>query len=821
MGAKRVEPETLRQYRLVSDPAVHPAGHMAAYLVKEIHPVNNEYRTYIRGVSLDGDSDTLLTEGDKDSAPQWSPDGSRLGFMRDAGDGRQVWAVSPSGKEPVQLTHAKRGVLSFSWSPDSRMIAYTAKVSNDNHIESLPPEQAKSLENSLGRAYERTIPKAEGAGWWDGLYSHLFLLYTGSGKVVRLTSGKYNAAQPAWSPNGRELAFLTKIVDEEVQDPDLLPFNDLYTMDLTDMRVRKRSSSTLNISQFTYSSDGSAFALIGDDRTYGSGTHNRLYALPAEGGTPEAFHAETEMQLGNFVLNDVKSGMAAPGPLYLNGGTDLYALGTSQGGVHLYRFVRNEAPVALTAGELDIHQISAAADGPYVVAAAMDKSGPAELIRVDTRTGEVFELTNMNKTLMGKLHVILPEPVAADTADGYKIHGWVMKPQKLAEGQKVPLILVIHGGPHAMYAPAYSHELQVLAAEGYAVLFANPRGSFGYGQDFAKACRGDFGNGDYQDLMDIVDAAVANYSFIDENRLGVMGGSYGGLMTNWIAGHTTRFRAAVSQRGISNWLSFYGLSDIGITYTEGIAGGNPWDHAELLWSRSPLAYVNQVRIPMLIMHGEQDLRCPVGQSDEWYTALKRLGNPARLLRYPGSGHMFLKLGKPSYRVQALQEVNSWFKQYLTGGDEMKQRMQLPLPLALLLENVRSSGMPEQTVIDSLRTKDFSAVQSLLAEPGMDTRERAQLAEDMHVDWKQAVREGYEFGFLHTNGLKKLLRFRFRLIENEDYVQEGASLKGLELTREQAETLHTLIYRQWNVVEEGPAAGEDSRNYTLQSKSELV
>lgn len=668
MGTRPIEPEVLLQYRWISDPTVHPTTSAVAYMVKEIDPLKNEYRTHIRLVSIDGKEDIQLTEGDKDSSPLWSPDGSQLAFLRINKDGKQVWTVSADGKVIAQLTYAKRGVGSFIWSPDGTLVVYSAKVSNDVNVESLAPEEVRKREGGSGKVYERTLPKAEGAGWWDGLYSHLFLLYTESGAVTQLTSGNYNASQPAWSPDGQQIAFLAKIISDAVKDPDLIPFNDVYTMNLIDMKMKKRTNSTLNINQFSYAPDGNSFAIIGDDRKYGSGTQNRLLTVSASGGTPEVFPAETDMQIGNYILNDVKSGMAVPGPLFLAGGTEIYSLGTLKGQVHLYRFSKHAVPEAVTKGERDLYQITATAEGTYVVATAMDAHGPADLIRIHTQTGRVLRLTNGNKKLMDNLQVTITEEICVDVPDSYPLQGWIMKPLGLQEGQKVPLALVIHGGPHAMYSPTYSHELQTLVAEGYAVLFANPRGSFGYGQDFAQGCRGDFGGGDYEDLMAMVDAALVRYDYIDHTRLGVIGGSYGGLMTNWIVTQTERFRAAVSQRSISNWLSFYGLSDIGISYTEGIVGGNPWDQPELLWEKSPLAHVKKVDAPMLIMHGEQDLRCPVGQSDEWYTALKRLGKKARLIRYPGSNHSFLKIGKPSYRVEALKEVNSWFNEHLRGGE---------------------------------------------------------------------------------------------------------------------------------------------------------
>ncbi|MCZ1269209.1 S9 family peptidase, partial [Paenibacillus tundrae] len=224
------------------------------------------------------------------------------------------------------------------------------------------------------------------------------------------------------------------------------------------------------------------------------------------------------------------------------------------------------------------------------------------------------------------------------------------------------------GGPHAMYTGIFSHEMQTLAAQGYAVLWVNPRGSMGYGQEFARACRGDFAGGDYRDLLEAVDYALATYDFLDETRLGIGGGSYGGVMTNWIVAHTHRFKAAVTQRCISNWLSLYGTSDIGISYVEGVIGGNPTEHADMLWARSPLAHAHKIETPLLIMHGEQDYRTPIAQAEELYTTLKRYGKTTKLIRYPGSNHTLLKSGKPSLRVDSFEQVNAWFNQYLKDGE---------------------------------------------------------------------------------------------------------------------------------------------------------
>ncbi|MFL6559469.1 MAG: alpha/beta hydrolase family protein, partial [Bacillus sp. (in: firmicutes)] len=253
-----------------------------------------------------------------------------------------------------------------------------------------------------------------------------------------------------------------------------------------------------------------------------------------------------------------------------------------------------------------------------------------------------------------------PEPIEYEGANGRKIHGWLMKPVDFEARKKYPLLLEIHGGPHAMYGNTYMNEFQILAAEGYAVLYVNPRGSHGYGQDFVNAVRGDYGGGDYQDLMLAVDYVLAEFDFIDETRLGVTGGSYGGFMTNWIVGHTNRFKAAVTQRSISNWISFYGVSDIGYYFTEWQIDGDFRD-VHKLWKHSPLAYIDNVETPLLILHSEKDYRCPIEQAEQLYISLKRLGKKTKFVRFPEENHELSRSGKPSLRKSRLDYIVEWFR----------------------------------------------------------------------------------------------------------------------------------------------------------------
>jgi len=658
-----IVPEDLYAYRWISEPAVSVRG-AVAYVHQTIDREKNEYRSHIRTLPLAGGSDAALTDGDKDGAPRWSPDGAMLAFLRIQNGSRQIWTVPAEGGEPKRASNAKRGVGAFAWSPDGKCIAYTSRVHNDPEREAMPLEEDRKLEASIGKAFTRTAPKAEGAGLWDGLHAHLFVLSLEDGTEKRLTFGAFDASQPAWSPDGSCISFLAKVIEDPETDPDLSAVNDIFTIRRDGGEPARRTDASLSISQFCYAPDGKTMALIANDRTYGSGTQNRLYLSMEHGETVPLVSLDSELHVGNFALSEMKAGGGFPGPAYDPSGTCVYALASKHGSVHIYRFAVGREPEAITSRDRDIYHFDVAADGRYMVMASTDPSRPGELYRVHVESGAEERLTQANDEFLSTVNVSLPEAFRFESSDGLSLHGWIMFPADREPGRKLPLILQIHGGPHAMYAHTYSHEFQSLVSQGYAVLFINPRGSFGYGQHFAKACRGDFGGGDVRDVTEAVDAALARYPILDGERLGVAGGSYGGLMTNWIVSHSTRFRAAVTQRCISNWMSFYGMSDIGISYTEGIVGGNPWDDPELLWEKSPIAHVKAVDAPLLIIHGESDLRCPIEQADQLYVALKRLGKRTKLIRYPGSNHFLLKSGKPSYRVDVLKQTNAWFDQYL-------------------------------------------------------------------------------------------------------------------------------------------------------------
>lgn len=670
MSSKRkVASEDLYRYTWVLDPAICPNSSTVAYVERSIDRERDEYRSCIRSVPLNGGESRTLTHGPKDEQPAWSNDGSLLLFVRASSQGRQVWSIPSQGGEARQLTFAAGGISGYALSPDGNYLVYTAKTKAEAEDGQQDKDKAGSRPEGTWRVIQRTKPKAEGAGLWDGAYTHLYMAELASGEVRTLAGGRLNISQPVWSPDSRRLLVLAKSCQDDGTDQDMHPFNDIYTLAVGDepAELKKLTGSDLLIRSAEYGPDGSWIVFLGNDRRFHSATQDRLFRISSSGGAPVDLTGSFDGQPGHFALNETLPAYSGRSPLAGRGGC--FTTVTEQGCVHVYRFGSDGTAQRCTWGERHVYQYALSLDGRYLVAAAATPYHPGELYRIDLQSKEEFRLTGANDALLQELDFPVPEELWAKTEDGCRLQGWILKP-KTGDGQapsSLPAVLYIHGGPHAMYSSAYHHEFQLYAAQGYAVVYANPRGSFGYGQEFAKACLGDLGGRDYHDLLDFLDTALELHPELDQSRLGVAGGSYGGFMANWIIGHTRRFRAAFTHRSISNWLSFYGTSDIGIEYTEAEIGANPWDDAAKLWERSPLAYLKAVEAPLLILHGEQDMRCPIGQAEELYVGLKRLGKVAELVRFPASNHSMLKSGKPSFRRESWDRGIAWFGRFLQEG----------------------------------------------------------------------------------------------------------------------------------------------------------
>ncbi|MEC0123573.1 S9 family peptidase [Paenibacillus pabuli] len=657
--------EDLYQITWVNDPTPSPEGGQVIYVSRKTNEARDGYSSHLRLLDLENQKDRPFTSGDKDHAPAWSPDGTQLAFLREHEGKTQVWLIAADGGEAQQISHLKYGVSSLLWSPDGLTLLVKSSVDmSKNDEEETEDTDKKPLQEMV---VDRIRMKSDSGGLWNGRRTHLFRVPTKGGEAIPVTTGHYDVGDYAWSPDGESIVWIAQLPEEGEEHNDYTLTNHVYRAKADGSDVQQLTPEGYSFGRLTYAPDGQSLALLASDRSYGNATLVKLYTLPISGGKPTCLSKEWDVQMNHSLVGDMRSHLTNTGPVFSRDGSSILCLATIEGSVRIARFARDgsQAEYILEA-EKEFYQFAELENG-QIVAAAADVLSPGDLF-LYTQPDEVgtkpIQLTHSNPQLVEEIQLSTPETFWFDSSDGLRLQGWMLKPAGMVEGVKVPTILEIHGGPHMMYGFTFMHEFQILAAQGYAVVYINPRGGLGYGQQFVNACRGDYGGGDYRDLMEAVDYTLSRYPFIDESRLGVTGGSYGGFMTNWIVGHTDRFKAAVTQRSISNWLSFYGVSDIGFFFTEDQIGGNAWDDTEKLWKHSPLAYVGNVSTPLLILHGEQDLRCPIEQAEQLYVALKRRRQTTRFVRFPGANHELSRGGHPYLRVRRLEHIAGWFNEHL-------------------------------------------------------------------------------------------------------------------------------------------------------------
>lgn len=394
-----------------------------------------------------------------------------------------------------------------------------------------------------------------------------------------------------------------------------------------------------------------------EGKRHGMNENRWVYSLDPASGELTLIRAE-EYNMYNSVGSDCRYG---GGNGWQSKGGALYHLATREGNGLLYRLSSDgtSTPIVSREGSIDSFSLSEESDEALMI--AMYDNKLQELYAADLTTGEIRQLSRFNADVLKDKYVADYHPISVES-EGYHIGGWVLLPRDFDPSKKYPAILDIHGGPKTAYGPVFYHEMQLWANMGYIVFFCNPKGGDGRDNEFMDI-RGEYGQTDYRNLMDFTDAVIAAYPQIDTARICVTGGSYGGFMTNWIIGHTDRFCCAASQRSISNWISFFGVSDIGYSFAVDQCGGNPFEHQEKLWSLSPLRYAANVKTPTLFIHSDEDYRCPLAEGLQMYTALADFGVPTRLCMFHGENHELSRSGKPKHRVRRLQEITDWFEKY--------------------------------------------------------------------------------------------------------------------------------------------------------------
>lgn len=662
MAEKRIiKAEDLYQLKSVADPQLAVNGIDCVYVETTMLEKENKYAANLYYINVEEKTKPVQWTFGKhrNHSPRWSPDGKKLAFVSDRNGKGQIFVMNKEGGEARQLTNCPNGASNPVWSPDGMRIAFNTTLKKEDALSQESKNEEKKEEKLEPLAVNKMMYKSDATGFWNGSYQQVAVVHLYTEEVELLTTGEHHYQLQSWSPNGNEIALTANLSE----DKEVSFINDVYLLNTESKNLQKLTAGTGSFGNVTWSPNGNYLGMFGHEREYENATHMKLWIYNIAAAELKCMTADSDILVGDYAIGDFQQGVVTPGILWGEDNYSFYFLATDHGNtVVYYSSLEGELYPALLDNQ-HVYGLSTGGKIDRAVVAISKPTNTGELFLLTVTTGDLTQLTNVNEKFFNEAAIADVEPLQFKSTDDWDVHGWLMKPIDYQEGKTYPLIVEIHGGPHMMYANTYFHEFQSLAALGFAVLYINPRGSHGYGQAFVDAVRGDYGGKDYEDIMNAVDYVLENYHFIDENRLGVTGGSYGGFMTNWIVGHTNRFKAAVTQRSITNWISFYGVSDIGYYFTEWQIKSDLND-IKTLWKHSPLAYVDKIETPLLILHSEKDYRCPIEQAEQLFIALKRRKKTTSFIRFPESNHELSRSGKPNLRISRLNYILNWFKDYL-------------------------------------------------------------------------------------------------------------------------------------------------------------
>lgn len=666
--------------------ALSPDGRRVAFVMSNLDQQENARHSAIWLLQLDEQGQATgephqLTSGTKsDSSPVWAPDSRRLLFLSTReGEQNQLWLIDVAGGEARRLTDMLHGVSEAAWSPDGQWIAFTAPtgptdddavLTGQKKLNSDEKKQREDEERTRLRTISRISYRLDGRGLFDR-YNQLFVMPAppdeergiDSASIRRLTAGEYGRAFLRWTPDSQEIGLLCN----RDENRDFSFVQDLWAIERETGAARRISNNTMEIASYAWSPDGRQVLLAGsrDMRIEGS-SNIGLYLLARDGGPEQLLTGDVD----NHAEPGISAGFGLPGPYQPQWSADgqrVYFLVSERGCIHPYRLdIARKETTRLLSDDSVTYCLALLPDEQGLLLTRALPLHPWELYQLPLNAGEAAEatrLTHLHDQQLAEFTLSEPERIYYQGSNSDEVDGWLIRPVGAREGTRYPLALFIHGGPQGAYGVSMYPQFQLFAALGFAVFYCNPHGSTGSGQAFMRQVEGDWGGWDFQDIMRGVDECIAR-GIADPERLVVTGYSYGGYMSMFTIGHTTRFKAAVPMAGVSNLTSFVGTSDLGFWQTYQ-AKGKPWDpeRADYYRERSPLTAAAQVTTPTLFVHPENDLRCPIEQSEQFYMTLKLMGNvPTELVRIPGSWHG--GTAKPSQWRAYWEKTVEWFRKYV-------------------------------------------------------------------------------------------------------------------------------------------------------------
>ncbi len=644
-------PEVVYELTGATDPRLSPDGETIAFQVWSIDREDNAYRGAIWLAAADGSSaPRRFTAGDKrDGSPRWSPDGGRIAFVSSRKDDRpQLFVMPVDGGEPIALTDRKEGVSDPTWSPDGERLLFTSRVQDPTYDE-------EDEKKRPPRRLTRLMFKLDNEGWLADRPQHVFTVAAdGSGEPSQVTDGEFQDSRPRFSPDGSQIAFVSSRHD----DWDIVPADDLFLVSADGGEPARLTSTDGSVLSFSWSPDGERIAYQFYPAVMDDPRHTQIAVLDVATGERRILTEGLDRNCGPYP--EVRE------PVW-SGGVVLFCI-EDQGNVHLYRVPADgSGPPELVIGGDQVLTGFDAVAGTVVHAASTPTALP-EIFAAEQ------QLTQVGAEFGKGRELVAPERFVATSRDGTKVECWIVPPVGRDEGRRYPVILSIHGGPFTQYGNKFFDEFQVFAGAGYAVVYSNPRGSSGYAEAWGRAIRGpsgDIGPGwgtvDQDDVMAAVEEALRRFDYCDPERVGVMGGSYGGYLTSWIVGHTDRFQAAISERAVNSWTSMWGSSDIGWAF-KGEMGSFLFENLDDWIRTSPLTYATDMTTPVLILHSEDDLRCPIEQGEQLFTTLRLLKRDVEFVRFPSEGHELTRAGSPLHRAMRFDIVLDWLGRHLGGAE---------------------------------------------------------------------------------------------------------------------------------------------------------